>query len=152
MKIPSLKSRKTVFLAVGNIMRADDAFGPLVYGHLKSCKSQNFMPLDGAEMPENFAAKITSFAPDFLIIADASALNAPAGTLQIIDEADIINPAMSTHSLPLDIMIKFLKKDLPQLQIIFITAAAQYTDFDCPPSQKITAAAKETAAAIIAKL
>jgi len=149
LKIHSLKNCKTAFLAVGNIMRADDAFGPLVYDELLPHKSQNFLPLNGADMPENFSAKIKDFAPDYLIVADAAAQDAP---LQITDAADIINPALSTHSLPLDIMIKFLKQDLPQMQIILITAAAQYTDFDKPPSQKIIAAAKQTAAAIIEKL
>ena len=150
--LPNLKNKKTVFLAVGNIMRGDDAFGPVLYDLLAARANKNFLPLNGGEMPESFTSKIKAFAPDYLIIADAVAapVNAPAWA--VLGEGDITGASLSTHTMPLDIMIKFLKEDLPALEIIFIAAAAQNTDFGTPPNPRIKTAAREAAAVILKSL
>jgi hydrogenase 3 maturation protease len=131
-------------------MRGDDAFGPFVCESLQKYSGPCFLPLNGGELPENFTSKIKAFAPDCLIIADAAFLpGKPAGSLQIIEEKLIANPGGSTHSLPLSIMFKFLKEDLPCLKIVFIACAASNTAFGKRPGHAVTAAAEETAKAII---
>ncbi|MDR0646580.1 MAG: hydrogenase maturation protease [Elusimicrobiota bacterium] len=151
IQVSLLKNKKTVFLAVGNIMRADDGFGHMIYKRLQKFAGADFLPLDGGELPENMSGKIKAFAPDYLIIADAAFLpQKPAGALELLNEADIINPSLSTHTMPLNIMVKFLKEELPDLKIIFIAANAKNTDFDAPASREIKIAAK-TAADIVKK-
>src|SRR5262245_5117347 len=110
INLPSFKNKKTVFLSVGNIMRGDDGFGPLVYDCLKSLAGQRFLPLNGGELPENFTSKIKAFAPDYLIIADAAHIAADACGRQkfaVLGEGDIGGASLSTHTLPLDVMVKF---------------------------------------------
>ena len=156
--IPDLKNKKTAFLAVGNIMRGDDGFGPMVYDGLKGRAGPRFMPLNGGELPENFTSKIKAFAPDYLIIADAAYIAAPhngADSRQkfaVLGEGDIGGASLSTHSLPLDIMLKFIKQDLPDLQVLLIAAPAKNTTFGAAPSPQIKTAAKQAAAAIKALL
>ena len=149
INLPSLKNKRTVFLAVGNIMRGDDAFGPLLYDLLAPQAGQNFLPLNGGEIPESFTSKIKTFAPDYLIIADAVAADANAPAWAVLGEGDICGASLSTHTLPFDVMIKFIKQDLPDLQIFLIAASASNTDFGAEPSIQIKTAAKQAADAIL---
>lgn len=150
--LPDLKNERTVFLAIGNIMRADDGFGPLVYEELKPYERDNFIALNGGELPENMTSVIKEFDPDCLIMADAALLPEEAPDLKIINEADISNPSLSTHSLPLNVMIRFIKEDLPDLKIIFIAAKARKTDFDDDMTPSVTKAVKTASRAIIKAL
>jgi len=129
-------------------MRGDDGFGPMLYDLLLPRAGQSFLPLNGGEMPESFTSKIKAFAPDCLIIADAIVAQENAPAWAVLGESDISGASLSTHTLPLDIVIKFLKEDLPALQIIFIAAAAKNTDFGAELSPQIKTAAKEAAAEI----
>lgn len=147
-KLPPLKGVKTVFLAVGNDCRADDAFGPLLLKELLPFATANFILYDGGQMPESLTSSIKKQNPQILIIADAAAFGAQAGMLKIIDGADIINPALSTHNLPLSMMINFIKQDCPNLQVIFIAAQIECTDFGKEPCPQILSAVKQAAAAI----
>jgi hydrogenase 3 maturation protease len=151
--LPSLRNKKTVFLAVGNIMRGDDAFGPMVYCGLKDLAGPCFLPLNGGELPENFTSVIKTFAPEHLIIADAAHIS-PGSRWKfiILGESDICGAAFSTHALPLDVMIKFIKEDLPDLKIFLIAAPAENMAFGAHPSPRIKAAAKEAAAVMIKAL
>jgi hydrogenase 3 maturation protease len=132
-------------------MRGDDGFGPMVYDLLAARAGKNFLPLNGGELPENFTAKIKAFAPDYLLIADAAHTSDEDSScgLTVLGENDIGGAALSTHALPLDVMIKFIKQDLPDLQIFLNAAPAKNTAFGARPSPQIKTAAKEAAAAII---
>ncbi|MDR1684550.1 MAG: hydrogenase maturation protease [Elusimicrobiota bacterium] len=153
LTLPPLKNQKVAFLAVGNPLRGDDAFGPLVYGRLKQRASADFLPLDGGELPESQISPIKRFNPAVLIMADAALMpGEPAGALKLLNGQDIINPALSTHTLPLSVMLKFLKQDLPNLKIIFIAAKAESADFAAAPSKAIEAAAQAAALAVLAAL
>ncbi len=148
LKLPPLKNIKAVFLAVGNEYRGDDAFGPLLLKELMPLASPDFLLYDGGQMPENLTSTIKKQKPQILIIADAAAFGQKAGTLKLIEGADIVNPALSTHNLPLSMMINFIKEDCPHLQVIFIAAQIKSTEFGQKPCPQILAAVKQAAAAI----
>lgn len=151
--LPPLKNKKIVFLAAGNIMRADDAFGPLLFAELQTYKSDTFLPLDGGELPENMCGPIKKFRPHVLIMADAAILpKRKPGELEIVNEEDIANPSLSTHTLSLEIMLKFLKTDLPKLEVIFIAANAASTEFGQEPCANILKAIKNAKNAILRAL
>jgi hydrogenase 3 maturation protease len=172
LSLPSLKDKKVVFLAVGNDMNGDDAFGPLVYQYLAPFKNGAFLPLNGGQMPENMTSKIKSFTPDVLIIADAAlgiitqngqsdldfkptakAKSNGAAPLKIIKGSDfaVVNFA-TTHTLPLNILINFIKRDLHKLEVIFIACLAKNTDFGSSPSPAVKKAAQIAKAAILSSI
>lgn len=126
------KKNKTVLLCVGNELRGDDAFGPLLYQKMKAFESETFLVLDGGEVPEALSGVIKRFAPDMLILADAAAFGGYHGEVRVLSTEEISNASFSTHGLPLSMLIKFL-----EVECVFIAAQIKSTTLGAPPSKEI---------------
>lgn len=133
-------------LGVGNEMRGDDAFGPLV---IKELEKMNLdVTLWAGEAPENFVGKIKE-PVEKLIILDTAQLGKEPGTIEMIDPVRI-KGHVSTHKLPLSLLINQLK---PQ-KTYFIAAQPKSTEFGAKPSKEILEAvekAKEIAEKILSQ-
>ncbi|XTP68782.1 hydrogenase 3 maturation protease [Parelusimicrobium proximum] len=119
-------------------MKADDGFGPALCEALEPEQNKNFKVLDGGELPENMISTIREYEPDAVIIADAADFGGKVGELKLIDVAEINNPALSTHSLPLSVLVKFLQDDMDgELEVFFLGAQIQDIDFDMDMSPEV---------------
>ncbi|NJE75480.1 hydrogenase 3 maturation endopeptidase HyCI [Thermococcus sp. ES12] len=107
------KAGRVVICGIGNEVRGDDAFGVLVAERLKKLvKNPNVLVLNCGEVPESYTRKITNFEPDLVIFIDAVDFGGEHGELIVADPEGTIGDAVSTHSLPLRVLVGYLKTRL----------------------------------------
>lgn len=104
---------RIAILGVGNPFRSDDAAGILVVRALAQRENTaSVLICEAGQAPENRTGEIRRYAPDLVLIVDAAEMGEAAGTVRWIAEDDIDGMSASTHSLPLSMLIHYLKLDL----------------------------------------
>ena len=103
-------------LGVGNLFRSDDAAGILVARALsqRECAADpnHVLILEAGPAPENRTGELRKFAPDVILIADAADMGETPGAIRWIAEEEIDGMSASTHSLPLSMLIHYLRLEL----------------------------------------
>ncbi len=112
-------SERTVFLAIGSELRADDAAGVLTAKELlKNALPDNFNVLIGYTAPENLTGEIKKYKPSHLIICDAAESGMKPGDISIIAVDDVDGAAFSTHMMPMNVFINYISQDNPCKSLI----------------------------------
>jgi hydrogenase 3 maturation protease len=149
---PSLKKKlvnrlkgfkKIVLLGIGSQLRGDDYSGIIVALELdefiRKSKKKRAKVFFGETAPENFTGSIKKFKPTHIILVDSADMGKPAGAIDIIDPERISGVTFSTHQLPLNILIDYLKKSL-DCQVLLIGIQPKGLKFN----SKISAPAKKS--------
>jgi len=110
---------ETMILCIGNQDGGDDGIGPYIAKRLKSKSSQD-MVLDCGTMPENYTGIIKQYKPNTLILIDAAEMSLPPGELRLIPREKLGTMHLSTHGIPLSLLIQYLEKELPHILFIGI--------------------------------
>ncbi|UCH72555.1 MAG: hydrogenase maturation peptidase HycI [Thermoplasmatales archaeon] len=101
-------------MCIGNRDEGDDAVGPYIADNL----NKKFTVLDCGMSPENFTSAVKKYNPKNLIIIDAVEMNLKPGEIRIVPKEKIGVMTMSTHGIPLSLLINYLEKHVEK--IIFI--------------------------------
>ncbi len=103
---------KIAILGVGNRMRGDDGVGPAAVELLEKELDGNndVLLLDCGLAPESFSGKVEKFGPEKIIIIDATDMGMEPGSVEVLDHTKIKGSLISTHKLPLLLMIEYLQK------------------------------------------
>jgi len=102
--------KNCVLVGVGNVLYGDDGFGPQF---IKQLKNKTDLPvLDAGIAPENLTGPLSKLKPDVVIIFDAVALEATAGSLHWLTPQDLESTGISTHGPSLDILMDYLRQNL----------------------------------------
>jgi hydrogenase 3 maturation protease len=110
---------QTVVLCVGNAEGGDDGIGPYIARRLKNMDSSTLV-LDGGMVPESFTGRIKQEHPKTLILIDATEMSLPPGEIRLIPRERIGTLHLSTHEIPLSMLIKYLENDIPHIFLIGI--------------------------------
>jgi len=131
---------KICILGIGNIQRGDDGAGPLVVAalnlKLKQFCYSNLLLIDGGEVPENFTGKIRDFKPTHTLIIDSCLSGKKPGTIYLVESGKIKNDELSTHKLPLSMLIKFIEESIKS-QVIVLGIEPQNLSLGDPPSSEV---------------
>jgi hydrogenase 3 maturation protease len=98
---------KTVVLCVGNREGGDDAVGPYIADKLKDYESENLICIDAGIAPENFTDVVKKHHPKRLVIVDAIEMNRSPGEIFQVPPEKIGVMHISTHGIPLSVLIKY---------------------------------------------
>jgi hydrogenase 3 maturation protease len=112
------KNKKTLIITVGNSFRKDDGVGPYIASLLDPTETP-FVILDAGDKPENIVDEVGMLEPDITMIIDAADFGGAPGEIRIIDEENIPDATLTTHTFPLKVVTKLLKDDTG-CEIIFI--------------------------------
>ena len=107
-----LKDHKLViFLCIGNVMRGDDAIGPILARKLKVIfkKQKDFIIINAETVPENYTGLIRKEEPSHIIFIDAVEMDMNPGEIKLIQSNEIANYSISTHAMPISFMIKYIE-------------------------------------------
>jgi len=137
--IEAVSGKKTLVLCVGNDMKGDDAIGKYVFDRIKTGSK-----LFCAEMPENYLGKIEEMAPEALLIVDAADFGGAPGQVAFAQLRDFSAPSLSTHSLSMSIMSRFLKG----IEVFLIGVQPKSLEFGARMSSEARAGAKEVIGAL----
>ncbi len=106
-----------LILCIGNQEGGDDGIGPYIADRLKNQPTSD-MVLDCGTTPENYTGIIKRHKPKTLILIDATEMNLSPGEMRIIPKEKLGTMHISTHGIPLSILIQYLEQEVPR--IIFI--------------------------------
>jgi hydrogenase 3 maturation protease len=112
MVLAQLRERlrgRVVIAGVGNPLRGDDGFGPLMIQRLRGkVKAALF---DCGSTPENFLGPIRRQHPDTILVLDAADFSAEPGEIRVFDSSQWQGGGFSTHNFSLGLLADFLTAD-----------------------------------------
>ena len=106
-------------MCIGNRYGGDDAIGPYVADQLKD-KSNDFAVLDCGTVPENFTSVVKRHKPRNLIIIDAVEMGLTPGEMRIVPKEKIGTMHISTHGIPISILMTYLEEYIENIFFIGI--------------------------------
>jgi len=145
---------KVAILGVGSELRSDDAAGVLVAQQIKeiSRRKKKSVPrvkvFIGETAPENLTGEIKEFKPSHLIIIDSSDTDVPPGQVTIISPEKVGGTSFCTHSLPLKVMVDYLRQSCG-CETIIIGIQPKNLSVGGLVSKEVAKAAKELAVTIV---
>ena len=108
-----------LIMCIGNRDSGDDAIGPYIADKLKE-NNDNFVVLDCGIAPENYTSVVKKHKPKNLIIIDATKMDLSAGEIRIVPKEKIGSMHVSTHSIPLTVLITYLEPYAENIVLIGI--------------------------------
>ena len=119
---------KVVLLGVGSELRSDDYVGMEICKRLKNKIPEKVYIVETGVSPENFTGKLRKIKPSHIIIFDAADMKLEPGAVKLINSSDIGGLSISTHHLPLNLFMEYIKKTM-NTSIIFIGIQPKSTEF-----------------------
>jgi hydrogenase 3 maturation protease len=121
----SLKRRKScpqqgknyMLMGLGNICRGDDGIGSFI---AQNFQSDDWLVLDCGTTPENFTSLVKRSRPEYLVIVDAAQMNLEPGEFRVIPSERIDKFYLTTHNIPLSLLICYLDKWVGKIILIGI--------------------------------
>ena len=137
---------KIAYVGVGSELNGDDAAGLWVIRELRPIikDSPHVLCLESGVTPENAIGPLRKFKPDGVILADAADFGAVAGTIRLIDEAEVGGFSFSTHSFPLGLICSYLTQEL-NCPVWILTIQPLNLEFDQPLTPPVREAIKTVA-------
>lgn len=100
---------KVTIVGVGNIMRGDDGFGPILAECLKGRVSADV--INAGSAPENHVKAIRDSKPDTILVVDTADFGGAAGKIKLLQKSDIPLYGFSTHNASLALFFDFLESE-----------------------------------------
>lgn len=106
-----------LIMCIGNRDGGDDAVGPYIADKLKKTEIET---IDCETNPENYTSVVKKFSPDNLIIIDAVEMGLKPGEIRIVPEEKLGVMTISTHGIPIPVLIGYLKQNVKSIILIGI--------------------------------
>lgn len=104
-------------MCVGNRDGGDDAIGPYIADQLKSTTVD---VINCETTAENYTGVVKKQKPDKLIIVDAIDMGLMPGAIRIVPKENIGTMHVSTHGIPLSLLITYLERSVKHVLLIGI--------------------------------
>ena len=102
-------AKRIVVLGVGSELRRDDAADLEIVRRLKDNVPASVKLIECGTVPESFVDPISKWKPTHVLIVDSAEIGTPSGTSELIKAENISGISLSTHHMPLSILIKYLE-------------------------------------------
>jgi len=136
-----LRGSRTVIVGMGNILKGDDAAGPLLCQELQRIGIGAEL-IDAGTTPENYIQPIIKKAPQNLLIIDAMDFGAAPGTIRLLAPERLSSFAYSTHILSprifADMVCRYVKAD-----VYFIGIQPAQVQLTSPVSEQVKQAIRQ---------
>jgi hydrogenase 3 maturation protease len=115
----SEKAMNFLVMCIGNRDGGDDAVGPYIADKLKERKA-DFEVIDCGTVPENYTSVVKRFNPEVLVIIDAVEMSLDPGEIRIIPKEKIGVMHISTHGIPISVLINYLERHAKNIFLVGI--------------------------------
>ena len=106
-------------MCIGNRDGGDDSVGPYIADCLKR-EEIDFKVIDCGVIPENYTADVKRLKPRTLVIVDAVEMNLEPGEIRVVPRERIGVMHISTHGIPVSLLIKYLNQYVEDIVFIGI--------------------------------
>jgi len=132
----------SLVFTVGNVLRGDDAAGPMLAKLLTEEPLEGWDVIDGGQTPEDELAVVRRRSPDLLLLVDAADMGLDPGQIRILEEEDVYTDFLiTTHSLPLTYLLSELKASCKE--VIFLGIQPSHTEFFAPLHENVLKAVRQ---------
>jgi len=107
-------------MCIGNRDGGDDAVGPYIADKLKKEKLKEPKVIDCGTNPENFTSVVKKENPENLILIDAVEMGLDPGEIRLVYKEKIGKLCISTHGIPLSLIIEYLENYIDKVLLIGI--------------------------------
>lgn len=107
-------------MCIGNIDGGDDAVGPYIADKLKKDHDENLLVIDCGIVPENYTSVVKKANPEIIILIDAVDMNLKYGEIRIVLKEKIGEMTISTHGIPMSVLMKYLEQYFKNIFLIGI--------------------------------
>jgi hydrogenase 3 maturation protease len=97
-------------VGIGGQLQEDDAIGARIAQRLLDKTGNNVRVLVCWTVPESCTGPIRQFDPSHVLLIDAAQLGQLPGAVQLIDPGSLLGLSISTHSMPLKLLVLYLSK------------------------------------------
>lgn len=108
-----------LIMCIGNIDGGDDAIGPYIADKLMQ-EEGDLVVLNCGTVPENFTSVVKQHNPKNLIIVDAVEMGLDAGEIRIVPKDKIGVMHISTHGIPISVLISYLEQYVEKIYFVGI--------------------------------
>ena len=113
-----------VILTIGNSMMGDDGAGPLLAALLERSPASGWLVFDGGSAPENVMHRVRACEPSLALLFDAVDMGLTPGEVRLVDDRLIAEqPIMTTHNLPVSLLIASLRETISDVRLIGVQPA-----------------------------
>jgi hydrogenase maturation protease len=110
-----------VFMGIGEEKLRDDGLGPYIISELLEYSNEKVLFINAGTDPMSRVDDVVNFKPSYLILIDTCTLNKPPGTVAILERENIKEYVpISTHTIPVHIVIDLIVEKLPELNVFMI--------------------------------
>ncbi|MFW9896716.1 MAG: hydrogenase maturation protease [Candidatus Thorarchaeota archaeon] len=114
-------AKRVAFVGVGEEKLSDDGVGPYVISEFLSLSDNKFLFINAGVSPMSRIEEIIDFKATHLVLLDTCNLNKPPGTVAIIERENIKEfVPISTHTIPLHVVVDLLLDKIPNLNVFMI--------------------------------
>jgi hydrogenase 3 maturation protease len=106
-----------LLLCIGNREGGDDGVGPYIADTFPK-DIPDIVAIDCGSNPENYTSVVKRYHPNMMVLIDAVEMGLSPGEIRLVPEKRIGTMHVSTHGIPLSVIIRYLKAFL--LQVILI--------------------------------
>jgi len=115
--LSNIVTDKIILVGIGNVLKADDGFGPLLIKRLRGRVRAEC--IDAGLSPENYIGPILKYNPDTVIFFDAVAFGGEYGQLRLIQKGQISKYGFSTHNISVKVMIEYIDDHIKANIVMF---------------------------------
>jgi len=115
-----------VVMGIGNPCRGDDAAGSLVVRQLRDFRG--VCVIDAQDVPENHWRQAVNYRPDTIVLIDSVNLDAPPGSVAVLDKDEIASHWPSTHRMPIGVLMNYFERET-HARIFLIGIQPRQTEF-----------------------
>lgn len=101
---------RVVIVGIGSEWRGDDAVGARIVQEVHGKTSSSVLPIVCWTVPESYTGPIRRFAPTHVLLIDAAELGRKPGTCRLVVPEEVLGLSLSTHTMPLKLLVKYLSK------------------------------------------
>jgi len=141
------KARDVALLAVGSILRGDDAVALRVAELLEKDPNtpSNLHVFVGSNAPENCTGPIRQLMPSHLVVLDAADIGKEPGSVELLDTSQLAGVSFCTHALPLSVIIDYILGACPSCDVLVIGVQPKQIEFGRALTACVEAAAQDLA-------
>jgi hydrogenase 3 maturation protease len=103
-------AKRLAILGIGNELRTDDGLGPFIVNNI-GLENSSLLIENVGSVPEAFARPLAEFGAERIILVDAADMQKPVGHIELVTKDRIAGIALSTHSMPLSLLMMYLEQE-----------------------------------------